>query len=216
MPIAIVGISCRLPGGTKDPESLWSMLAEGRSGHSEVPQDRFNFNSFYHPDLDTNGALNHRGGHFLQEDISKFDAGFFGIPPNEANSMDPQQRITLESAYEALENAGIPLKEVQGSKTSVYWAIFTRDYMSMMFKDTSDLAKYHVTGVGDAILANRLSYIFDLKGPSVTLDTGCSGSLVAIHLACQSLRSGESDQAIAGGVNLILSPDTMIPMSLLQ
>ena len=215
-PIAIVGASCRLPGGSNDPEKLWSMVSEGRSGWSDVPSDRFNWKSFYHPHADLNGTITHRGGRFLDQDITKFDAGFFGISGNETSSMCPQQRVSLENVYEAVENAGMTLQDLQGSKTAVFSAIFSHDYTLQLNKDTSDFAKYHMTGTGAAILSNRVSYIFDLKGPSMTVDTGCSGSLVAVHLACQSLRSGESDAAIVGGVNLILSPDTMIPMSILQ
>ena len=192
------------------------MLSEGRSAWSEVPSDRFNAKSFYHPSPDVNGTTNHRGGHFLNQEISAFDASFFGVPPSEANAMDPQQRLQLETAYEALENAGIPLEQLRGSKTSVHVAIFSHDYDRMMYKDTSDIANYHMTGSGDAIASNRISYTFDLKGPSMTLDTGCSGGLVALHLASQSLRTGEVSTAIVGGTNLILTPDSMIPMSLLQ
>jgi acyl transferase domain-containing protein len=216
MDIAIVGLSCRLPGGANDPDKLWTMLSEGRSAWSRVPEDRFNAESFYHPDPDVNGSINTQGGYFLDQDVSKFDAGFFGISPNEAQTMDPQQRLLLESVYEGLENAGIPLNTVVGSKTAVFAAIFSRDYLSMLNKDTLDMGKYYMTGVGDAIVANRVSYVFDFRGPSITLDTGCSGSLVAIHLASQSLRAGESNLAIASGVNLILHPDQMIPMSLMQ
>ena len=216
IPIAIVGIGCRFPGGANDTSKFWDLLSEGRSAWSEVPSDRFNWKSFHHPDPNANGALNHRGGHFIDKDVSTFDPNFFGIPPPEAHAMDPQQRIQLETTYEALENAGMPLDHVRGSNTSVYIAIFSRDYDRMMYKDTSDIAKYHMIGVGEAIAANRISYILDLKGPSMTLDTGCSGSLVALHQACQSLRNSESDMALVGGTNLILSPDSMIPMSLLQ
>lgn len=130
--------------------------------------------------------------------------------------MDPQQRIQLETAYEALENAGFSLEQIRGSSTAVYVATFSRDYDRMMYKDTSDIPKYHMTGAGDAIVSNRISYILDLKGPSMTLDTGCSGSLVALHQACQSLRTGESSMALVGGTNLILGPDSMISMSLLR
>lgn len=215
--MAIVGMSCRFPGGANSPSQLWSMLSEGRSAWSPVPNERFNENAFHNPASDINqGSIKHRGGHFLDENIRAFDTEFFGISPVEARAMDPQQRVQLESAYEALENAGIGIETIRGSNTAVYVAIFNRDYDRMMFKDTSNMAKYHMTGVGDAILSNRISYIFDLKGPSMTLDTGCSGSLVALHQACQSLQVGESNMALVGGVNLILSPDTMIPMSLLQ
>ena len=216
IPIAVVGISCRLPGGANDPEKLWSMIAEGRSAWSDVPPGRFNWKSFYHPNPDINGTTNHRGGHFLDQDIAAFDASFFGISASEAHAMDPQQRLQLEAAYEAFEDAGIPLENIRGSNTAVYIAMFSRDYDRIMFKDTDDLAKYHLTGVGEAILSNRLSYIFDLKGPSMTIDTGCSGSLVALHQACQSLKSGESNMALVGGTNLFLSPESAISMSLLQ
>lgn len=156
------------------------------------------------------------GGTSWTKDISLFDPGFFGISSNEAQAMDPQQRLQLETAYEALENAGIPLKNIQGSNAAVYMAIFSRDYDRLMFKDVNDMPKYHMLETGEAILANSLSHVFDLKGPSMTIDTGCSGSMVALHQACQSLRLGESKVALVGGSNLILSPDQMIPMSLLQ
>ena len=214
--VAVVGMSCRFPGGANDPEKFWSLLSSGKCAWSDVPPDRFTWTSFYHPNPDINGATNHRGGHFLSQDISAFDAGFFGISPSEANSIDPQQRLQLETAYEALENAGVTLDQARGSKTAVYVAIFGRDYDRMMNKDTTDFAKYHMTGVGDSIVSNRISYTFDLKGPSMTLDTGCSGGLVALHQACQSLRTEESNMALVGGTNLILSPDSMISMSLLQ
>ena len=209
-------MSCRFPGGANDPEKLWSMLSEGRDAWSEVPLDRFNWKSFYHPNQDMNGTLNHRGGHFLDRDVSLFDPSFFGISSTEAQAMDPQQRLQLETAYEAFENAGIPIKHVQGSNTSVYVSIFSRDYDRMMFKDVNDIAKYHMIGTGEAILSNRVSHVFDLKGPSMTIDTGYSGSMVALHYACQSLRTGESSLALVGGSNLILSPDQMMPMTLLQ
>ena len=216
IPIAVVGIGCRFSGGANDPEKLWSLLAEGRDAWSEVPADRFNSEAFYHPDADANGALNCRGGHFLDQDIRAFDAEFFGISPVEAQVIDPQQRIQLETAYEALENAGIPLEQVRGSATAVFIAVFSRDYDRIQYSDQNDFPQYTMLGVGDAITSNRISYVFDLKGPSMTLDTGCSGSLVALHQACQSLRTGESSMALVGGTNLILSPDAMIPMSLLR
>lgn len=216
IPIAIIGMGCRFPGNTTDPEKLWSLLAEGRNSWTDVPGDRFNERAFYHPNADFNGSHNHRGGHFLDQNIAAFDAEFFGISPIEAKSMDPQQRILLETSYEAFESSGILLENLRGSKTAVYVAMFTRDYDRNIYRDTSDIPKYHTTGCGEAIVSNRISYIFDLKGPSMTLDTGCSGSMVALHQACQSLRTGESNMALAGGVNLILNPDQMIGMSNLQ
>lgn len=215
-PIAIVGMSCRFPAGCDDPEKLWALLSDGKSAWTDVPPDRFQWKSFHHPSADVAGTFSHRGGHFLEQDVSTFDANFFAIPTAEASAMDPQHRLQLESAFEALENAGIPLEKIRGSRTGVYVAIFSRDYDRMMYKDPLDVAAYHITGTGDAIASNRISYTFDLKGPSMTIDTGCSGSLVALHQACQSLRRGETNVSLVGGSNLILSPDQMIPMTLLQ
>ena len=215
-PIAVIGMSCRFPAGANNPEKLWSLLADGKSAWRDVPSDRFDWKSFYHPCPDINGTTNHRGGHFLDQDIAAFDASFFGIPPLEAHAIDPQQRIQLETAYEALENAGIPSDQARGSDTAVYVATFSSDYDRILYRDLGNIPKHHMTGTGSAIASNRISYFFDFKGPSMTLDTGCSGSLVALHQACQHLRSGESNMALVGGTNLILSPDSMVPMSLLQ
>ena len=213
VPIAIIGIGCRFPGNVTDTETLWDLLVEGRNSWTPVPTERYNEAAFYHPKPDNDGTTNHRGGHFLGQDIAAFDASFFGISPLEAQAMDPQQRLLLEVAYEAFEDAGIPMKNVHGSDTAVYVAMFTRDYDRNIYKDTSDIPKYHVTGSGEAIASNRISYTFNLRGPSMTLDTGCSGSMVALHQACQSLRTGESSMALASGVSLMISPDHMISMS---
>ncbi|KAL8766387.1 MAG: hypothetical protein Q9209_006821 [Squamulea sp. 1 TL-2023] len=216
IPIAVVGISCRFPAGATDPEKFWKMLSGGESAWSDVPQDRFTWETFHHPSPDMDGTTNHRGGHFLKQNIAAFDAGFFAIHPTEASSMDPQQRVQLETAFEALENAGLTLEEIRGSDTAVYVAVFSRDYDQMLCKDPLEFGKYHMTGTGNSIVSNRISYMFDLKGPSMTLDTGCSGGLVALHQACQSLRSNESNMALVGGTNLILSPESTISMSLLH
>ena len=215
LPIAIIGIGCRLPGGVSDTEALWDLLAKGTNTWSPVPLERFNEDAFYHPDPKNNGTTNHRGGHFLNQDdkIAAFDPGFFGMSAAEAHATDPQQRLLLELSYEAFENAGIPIEQIQGSDTAVYAAMFTRDYDRNIYKDPIEIPKYHTTGCGEAILANRISYFFHLKGPSMTLDTGCSGSMVALHQACQSLQTGESSAALACGVSLILNPDHMIGMS---
>jgi acyl transferase domain-containing protein len=214
--IAVIGIGCRFPGGATDPEKLWNILAQGRNCWSEVPRDRFDERVFYNPDPEAKGAFNHRGGHFLNQNLAAFDADFFNVPATEAHAMDPQQRLSLETTFESLENSGIPLETIYGSKTSVYMAIFTHDYDRNMYKDPYDLPKFHETGSGAAILSNRISYAFDLKGPSMTLDTGCSGSLVALHQACQSLRTRESDMSLVGGVNLILGPDHTMSISSAQ
>ncbi|OLN84398.1 Lovastatin diketide synthase LovF 12 [Colletotrichum chlorophyti] len=214
IPLAIVGIGCRLPGGATNPEKLWELLANGKSAWSRVPAERFNEEAFLHPDPDDrNGTNNHLGGHFLDQDIAEFDAGFFNVSPQEASSMDPQQRLLLETTYEALESAGIPQEKIRGSNTSVHMAMFTRDYDRNAYKDVADISKYHVTGAGEAIMANRISHLFDLHGPSMTIDTGCSGAMAAVAQACQSLRSGDCDVALAGAANLILSPDHHISMS---
>jgi acyl transferase domain-containing protein len=172
-PIAIIGMGCRLPGGANSPEELWDMLYEGRSGHVPIPITRWNADAFYHPDPRAKESIPFRHGHFLDGDVAAFDARFFGIPPSEAKGMDPQQRLLLEVSYEAIENAGIPLESLQGSDTGVFMAEFARDYDRMMQKDISQVHKLHVLGCGDAILANRISYFMDFKGPSFTLDTGC-------------------------------------------
>lgn len=175
-PIAVIGMGCRLPGGANDPEKLWNMIAEGRSGWSEIPSDRWNWKSFYHPNPEAKEAINSKSGYFLDQDVAAFDARFFNIPVWEAHAMDPQQRILLETTYEALENAGIPLQGLKGSDTSVYVGMYARDYDRMGYKDLPQITKVHVTGSGEAIVSNRISYLFDLKGASLTIDTGCVSS----------------------------------------
>lgn len=151
--------------------------------------------------------FNAQGFHLLQQDLSQFDAHFFNISPMEAKSIDPQQRLMLKAAYEAFENAGVFMKHLSGSDTEVYVAAFGSDYDRMLSRDPEDTPFYRITGTELAVISNRISYSFNLKGPSLTLDTGCSGSLVALHQACQSIRSGETRQALVGGANLILDPE---------
>jgi acyl transferase domain-containing protein len=212
-PVAIVGMACRFPGGISNPEKLWQTLAEGRNCWTNVPKDRFNEEAFFHPNPDFRGGHNHRGGHFLGQNVAAFDAQFFGLSATEVSSMDPQQRLLLELSYEAFESGGLPIESVRGSDTAVYVAAFTHDYDRNLSKDLDDIPKYHITGTGEAIMANRISYLFDLHGPSMTLDTGCSGSLVALHQGCQNLWTGESNMVLVAGVNLMLTPDHMIGMS---
>ena len=214
--IAIVGFGCRLPGDAHDSESLWQLLLNGRNTWTPVPEDRFNEDAFFHRNPGHPGTTNHRGGHFINQNLANFDASFFGIPPIEAQAIDPQQRLLLEVTYEAFENAGLRLDGIRGSNTAVFVAAFTHDYERNIYKDPDDMPKYHVTGSGAAILSNRISYFYDLHGPSMTLDTGCSGSLVAFHQACRCLQAGDADMALVCGVNIILSPDHMIGMSNLQ
>lgn len=214
IPIAVIGMGCRFSGGAHSPTELWEMISEGRSGHGEVPSDRWNWKSFYHPHLEAKEALNSKNGYFLQQDITAFDAALFNIPLYEADSMDPQQRILMETTYEALENAGQTLEHIKGTDTSVHMACYARDYDRMQWKDIPNLHKALMTGSGEAIISNRISYLFDLKGASMTIDTGCSGSTVGLHLACQGLRSGESRMAIVGGTQLLLTPDQSVQMSM--
>ncbi|AEO68274.1 polyketide synthase [Thermothielavioides terrestris NRRL 8126] len=212
-PVAIVGVSCRLPGGANHPDSFWSLLSQGTSAWTPVPADRFNETAFWHPSADHPSATNHQGGHFITGDVRDFDHAFFHLSPAQAAAMDPQQRILLELTYEALEAAGWPLERARGTRTAVHAAIFTTDYDRSLTKDLLDLPAYYTIGTGMAILANRVSHALDLRGPSVTLDTGCSGGLVALHQACLSLRDGEADAAVVAAANLSLAPDAYVGMS---
>ncbi|KAH0382185.1 polyketide synthase, partial [Aureobasidium melanogenum] len=213
-PIAVVGISLRLPGDANDLDGLWKLLESGAPAWTPVPADRYNEDAFFHPNADDlNGTSNHPGGHFISGDVRDFDHTFFRFTKSQAAAIDPQQRLLMELSYEALESAGITLEQVKGSATSVYAAVFPSDYGGHLYRDPLDLPTYYMTGVQQTILANRISHVFDLRGPSFTLDTACSGGLVALHQACQSLRDSESDTAIVGASNLILSPDHFVGLS---
>ncbi|CAH0027307.1 unnamed protein product [Clonostachys rhizophaga] len=213
-PLAVVGISCRLPGGANDTDKLWDLLKDGVDTWSPVPEDRFNESAFHHPSPDDpNGSNNHRGGHFIDANISSFDASFFRISPQQAAVMDPQQRILLEMTYEALESAGMPREQYRGSNTGVFGALFITDFDRNMLKDTIGKSPYTLLGNEEAILTNRISHALDLHGPSLTLDTGCSGGMVALHQACNALRSGECETAIVVSGNITLSPDHTAEMA---
>ncbi|KAK4242263.1 hypothetical protein C8A03DRAFT_40391 [Achaetomium macrosporum] len=213
-PIAIIGMSIRFPGEATSPETFWDMLVAGRSARSEIPANRFNIDAFYHPNPDRIDAMNVRSGHFLRQDPAVFDAPFFSISQSEANSLDPDQRIILETSYHALESAGLPMEKMAGTNTSVFMGTFTREYGTFWSRDPMQLPKYAGTGTGPALLANRVSWFYDLRGTSITLDTACSSSMNALHLACESLRTGGSNAALVGGSNLILNPDTaMMPLT---
>ncbi|KAL8810423.1 MAG: hypothetical protein Q9200_002591 [Gallowayella weberi] len=219
--VAIIGLGCRFPGEAKSPTRFYEMLLKQRSGWGEVPGDRYNINSFWHPSDERHGTVTFKGGHFLQDDIGLFDAPFFSMTQAEANAMDPQQRMLLEVTYEALENAGVPLSKVIGSQTACFIGGFTRDYEDNSKSEIAQALLYTATGQGLTMLSNRLSWFYDLRGPSVSLDTACSSSLVALHLACQNIKAStaESRQAIVGGVNLMLLPDqvsTMTPLHFLS
>ena len=204
-PIAIIGLGCRFPGEVNGPDQLWDFLAERRSAVTTVPEDRWA--AFDDGSARTAAALTAttRFGSFLG-DVAGFDAEFFGITPREADYIDPQQRLILEVTVEALEHAGIPAESLQRSQTGVFVGACVSEYGYLASRDLSQIDAWTGTGGALSIIANRLSYFLDLHGPSLTVDTACSSSLVAVHLACQSLRTGQSDLAIAGGVNLLLSP----------
>jgi acyl transferase domain-containing protein/acyl carrier protein len=202
--IAIIGIGCRFPGSS-GPEAFWQSIRDGRDEITEVPADRFNLNEVYDPDPAVPGKINTRWGGFVDQ-VDQFDPQFFGISPREAARMDPQQRLLQEVTWEALEDAGQPPEKLAGSKTGVFVGISNNDYGRFQFSDLERIDAYAGTGNALSIAANRISYLFDFRGPSLAIDTACSSSLVAVHLACNSLRNRESTLAVAGGVNLILSP----------
>ncbi|MFM8578499.1 MAG: type I polyketide synthase, partial [Planctomycetaceae bacterium] len=210
-PIAIVGIGCRFPGAP-DPESFWRLLAEGGEAITDVPPDRFDVESVYDPTPGTPGKTCSRRGGFING-VANFDPGFFGISVKEAELMDPQQRLLLEVCWEALEHAAIPVDALANSATGVFVGTSNCDYARLLYRGPASLTPYSGTGTALSVASNRISYLLNLKGPSLTIDTACSSSLVAIHLACQSLTSGETAVAIAAGVNLILTPEGAITFS---
>ncbi|NUS73391.1 MAG: SDR family NAD(P)-dependent oxidoreductase [Corynebacteriales bacterium] len=213
-PIAVVGIGCRLPGGANDPSSLWSLLTNSVDAIGPIPQDRWDVERFYSPKPQQPGRMSAREGGFLAS-VDTFDAGFFGISGRVAEQMDPQQRVLLEVAWTALEDAGVVPDTLAGGKTGVFIGACSQDYGGLQSapNEVESLGAHSATGTFMSILSNRLSYTLDLNGPSMTIDTACSSSLVAVHLACQSLHRGESELAIAGGVNIILTPQFAIALS---
>ncbi|GAA3809465.1 hypothetical protein GCM10022226_32240 [Sphaerisporangium flaviroseum] len=204
-PIAIVGLGCRLPGGIEGPAAFWRFLLDGGDAVGEVPDGRWDAFDDGSPKTADVLARTTRYGGFLG-DIAGFDAEFFGIAPREAETMDPQQRILLETAWEALEHAGIAPISLRGSRTGAFVGISGNEYAYLTTADPAGVEAWTATGAALSIAANRLSYLLDLRGPSMSVDTACSSSLVAAHLAVRSLRTGETDLALAAGVNLLLSP----------
>ncbi len=211
-PIAIIGMGCRFPGGADSPDTFWNLMRDGVNAISEVPPDRWNMASFFHPEPGQYGKTYSRWGGFLSQ-IDQFDAGFFGISPREASAMDPQQRLLLEVSWEALEDGGQVLEELEGSSTGVFVGISTHDYSDIQVKDSYIGNSYTNSGGALSIAANRVSYAFNLHGPSMAVDTACSSALVAVHLACRSIWDGESSMALAGGVNCIITPEPTIGFS---
>ncbi|KAF7504184.1 hypothetical protein GJ744_002603 [Endocarpon pusillum] len=206
-PVVIVGMACRLPGGVSSPHDLWKMLIQERSGQCTVPKERFNIDGFYHPEGDRAGAMSNSGGYFLQEDVRNFENTFFGINNMEATYMDPQQRKMLEVVYECFESSGNSLEDVAGGNIGVYVGNFTVDFQTMQTRDPEYMHRYSATGLGTAILANKLSYIFDLRGPSFALDTACSSTIYCLHNAVTALQGHDCDAAIVAGANLITAPE---------
>jgi acyl transferase domain-containing protein/NADPH:quinone reductase-like Zn-dependent oxidoreductase/SAM-dependent methyltransferase/acyl carrier protein len=210
--IAIVGVSCRLPGGIADIDALWDALINGRDLVGTVPPDRFNQDEFINPDPKKPAKVYTNAGGFL-DDIAGFDADFFGLSPREASRIDPQQRLLLELTVEALDDAGIDPVLLSGSRTGVFVGISGSDYSQLQHCSLESITAYTNIGSALSIAANRISYIFDLRGPSMVIDTACSSTLVALHQACNSLRSGETTVALAAGVNIVLSPYPSIGFS---
>jgi acyl transferase domain-containing protein len=209
--IAIIGMGCRFPKAN-NLESFWQLLHNGVDAITEVPKERWDIDQFYDPEPGKPGKMSTRWGGFL-EHVDQFDPSFFGISPREVERMDPQQRLVLEVAWEALENAGLAPDKLSDSQTSVFIGIGNYDYCRLLAQDISLANAYDGTGNTLSIAANRLSYTLNLRGPSVVIETACSSSLVALHFACRSLQSGESDLGLVGGVSLMLSPEPFITYS---
>jgi 6-methylsalicylic acid synthase len=203
--IAVIGIGCRLPGGADSPEAYWDLLREGRDASGPAPADRWRDYAGRGPSYAAAVRRAVPRGSFL-DGVTDFDAEFFGLSPREAELMDPQQRLVLETAWEALEHAGVSPDALAGTDAGVYVGVCTGDYGHRLLEDLPDIEAWTGIGAATCAVANRVSYALDLRGPSMAVDTACSASLVAVHLAVQALRAGETDVALAGGVNLILSP----------
>lgn len=211
--LAVVGLSLKFPEDAVSSDAFWNMIIEGRCASKEFPPDRFNIDAHYNPDPNRLDSLSNRGGHFVTEDPSLFDAPFFSITAAEASAMDPQQRLALETSYRAFEDAGLTMERLARSKTCVYTGASSNDYQTMITKDVQNAPKFTATGTCPNMLSNRVSWFFNLSGPSATIDTACSSSLVAIDLACKSIWSGDSSMGIALGVNAILSVETTLSLS---
>ncbi|MBY9086489.1 polyketide synthase dehydratase domain-containing protein, partial [Paenibacillus sp. HN-1] len=210
-PIAVIGMGCRFPGGSQDPQAFWDFLKEHGDGVVEVPRDRWNVEELYDQDRDAPGKMYLKEAGFLHEDVGAFDARFFGISPREAAEMDPQQRMLLEVSWEALESAGISPDSIRGTQTGVFVGIIGSEY-ALLPRAGKNNNPYTLTGAMSNIASGRISYILGIHGPSISIDTACSSSLVAVHLACESLHREETSLALAGGVNLLISPQGFISL----
>ncbi|KAI9820043.1 MAG: Type I Iterative PKS [Pycnora praestabilis] len=210
-PIAIVGMAMRLPGKVNNTEAFWDLLIDKKDGRCRIPGDRYNVDSFYHPNSKS-GTVKMHHGYFLEDaDLRDLDPSFFSMTRKEAEKLDPQHRLLLEVVRECLENAGET--KWRGKNVGCYVGVFGEDWQDLHAKDTQDFGMYRITGYGDFLLGNRVSYEYDFTGPSMTVKTGCSSSLLCLHLACRALLSGECTSAIVGGTNLIMSPTMTIAMT---
>ncbi len=216
-PVAIVGMGCRLPGGVTGPDSYWELLRDGVDAIAEIPPDRWDVARYFDADPDVPGKMSTRWGGFMDH-VDRFDASFFGISPREAASMDPQQRILLEVAWEALEHAAIAPDSLMGSQTGVFIGVSTNDYSHIQTRNAAaeTFDAYLATGNSHSMASGRLAYVLGLQGPTFSVDTACSSSLIAVHAACQALRAGQCTAALAGGVNLILIPEATVTLSKAQ
>lgn len=212
-PIAVIGQGCRFPGGADSPEKFWELLAQGVDAVGEIPPERWDANKYFDADPEASGRMYTRSGAFLG-DVAGFDAGFFGITPKEAEALDPQQRLLLEVSWEAFEDAALNTRKLRGSRTGVFIGMSSYDYIQAHVHsgDVRRITPYSGSGVMFSTAAGRLAYFYDFRGPCLALDTACSSSLISLHLAIQSLRRGESDLALAGGVSLMLSLDSFIAL----
>ncbi|MFB7924153.1 SDR family NAD(P)-dependent oxidoreductase, partial [Streptomyces sp. NPDC056081] len=211
-PIAIVGLGCRLPGGIETPEALWESLCDGLDAIREVPADRWNAREWLDPDPRAPGRMNTRWGGFL-DDVAGFDADLFRISPAEAKHMDPQQRMALEVAWAAFEDARIVPTDIAGTRTGVFFGTMAQEYHLATGADADDIETHSAVGWDNSIIPARIAYTLGLHGPAMAVATACSSSLTATHLAVQSLRRGETDLALAGGVNIMLHPNTTVAMT---
>ncbi len=210
-PIAIIGMGCRVPGANS-LEAFWQLLIDGSDMIREVPEGRWDIDTLYDPDFNAPGKISSRWGGFLDQ-IDQFDPTFFGITPREAQRMDPQQRLFLEVVYEALEDAGLTHSHLNESQTGVFVASYHNDYTQLQYEHPDLIDGRTLTGALQSIVSNRLSFLFNMHGPSLTVDTACSSSLVTVHLACQNLRNRECDLAVAGGVSVMMNAELNIAMS---
>jgi len=213
-PLAVIGIGCRFPGGINSAVSFWDALLLGLNAICDVPDDRWKHSRFHDTNPEKSGCIKNARGGFIKG-VDQFDAEFFGYFPAEAQRIDPQQRLLLEVTHEAMEDAGLRRDQLDGTRTSVFIGSFMYDYLCMQTASDQrdEISPYTAMGTAICSLSNRISYDFNLKGPSVSLDTACSASLTALHLACQSVWNGEAEMAIAGGVNVMLRPEPSIMLS---